>query len=268
MKYTVYIDESGGSGIGKIRGDGTRGASPYLVLSAAVIPFNEQDAAREVLKNASAKIPRKLKHATDLNHFQKLYLCKQLSGVNMRMFAAVSYKRTLEDYAEKIDWDPHKYYNKCVHYLLETVGQYLKGKGLFDTELEVVFEGRNHNFNALRRYIGKIKDNPINERAKFLQCFNPFSFVERAKIEEDLLKYADLAAHSVFSCVNKTKTNFSIPETRYLVELQSRFGADSNGRVLDYGLKCIHSIDQLKLDADVKLVWQSLRAEPRVPISK
>ncbi len=116
-------------------------------------------------------------------------------------------------------------------------------KGLFDTELEVVFEGRNHNFDALRRYIGKIKDNPINERAKFLTCFNPFSFVERAKNEKDLLKYADLAAHSVFSCVNKTETNFSIPETRYLVELQSRFGADPNGRVLDYGLKCIHSID-------------------------
>ncbi len=122
MKFTVYIDESGESGIGKIRGDGTRGASPYLVLSAAVIPFNEQDSAREVLKNAEAKIPRKLKHATDLSHFQKLYLCKQLSGVNMRMFASVSYKRTLEGYAEKIDWDPHKYYNKCVHYLLETVG--------------------------------------------------------------------------------------------------------------------------------------------------
>ena len=106
MKFTVYIDESGESGIGKIRGDGTRGASPYLVLSAAVIPFNEQDSAREVLKNAEAKIPRKLKHATDLIHFQKLYLCKQLSGVNMRMFASVSYKRTLEGYAEKIDWDP------------------------------------------------------------------------------------------------------------------------------------------------------------------
>lgn len=264
MSCTVYIDESGDAGIGKIRSEHQAGASPYFVLAAAVMPSATQIHARSLLSKVESSIPKKWKHATELNHAQTVFFCRAAASVNMRFFAVVSKKSTLGEYSGHIERDSHKFYNKCASYLLECVGQYLKGKGLFDCDPDVVFEGRNHDFDALRRYIGKVKENPINTRAKFLGCFNPFGFVERAKNEEDLLKFADLAAHAVYQCVNKTKSNFDIPESRYVVELESRFGAVENGKVLDYGIKCIHSVEQLDLDADIKRTWQSLKANPRV----
>lgn len=264
MSCIVYIDESGDAGIRKVRSNGSKGASPFFVISAAVIPKSHLESSKNCLIEVEKCIGRQWKHATDLNHSQKVYFCRQAASLNLRMFSVISNKDTLGDYRQNIDEDPHKFYNKCTVYLLECVGQYLKGKGLFESEPDVVFENRNHNFDALRRYVSKIKDNPIHERAKLVQCFNPFGFVERAKNEEPLLKFADLVAHATYSCVNKSKANYSITETRYIREMQKRFGADSKGKVLGNGLKCIHSLEKLHLDADVEAELKMLKAEPRV----
>lgn len=267
MGCTVFIDESGDAGIEKVRSDGQLGASPYFVMAAAVMPRATKIHAAKVLSAVTSDIQRRWKHATDLNHSQTVFFCRKSVAINLRFFAIVSKKATLGDYASDISWDPDKFYNKCAQYLLECVGEYLHGKRMFEDDPDVVFESRNHDFDKLRRYIGKIKDNPIHARARFLQCFNPFGFVERAKDEEPLLKFSDLAAHSVYQCVNKIRSNHYIPEPRYIQELQSRFGADEKGRVLGVGLKCIHSPDQLGLDDDILKAWERLRAKPRIPVS-
>ncbi|MEY8830387.1 DUF3800 domain-containing protein [Sedimentitalea sp. XS_ASV28] len=264
MRCTVFIDESGDTGLKKVRQGTGNGASPYFVLAACVMPEATQILAKKMLKELEDTFGRHWKHATDLNHSQTVYFSRKSVELNLRFFAVVSKKATLEAYAEEISWKPHKFYNKCTQYLLERVGGYLRGKGLFDSDPDVVFEGRNHDFDALRRYVGKIKDDPQHAEAKNIQCFNPFGFVERAKHEEPLLKYADLAAHAVYQCVNKTPNNYNIPEPRYIAELQSRFGADVSGKVLGAGLKCIHSIESIKFDADVRSKIESLRAMPRV----
>lgn len=224
--------------------------------------------ARKQIKSFEAKFGRTWKHATELNHSQTVYFSRKSAELNLRFFAVISKKTTLSSYAEDISKSPHKFYNKCTQYLLERVGEYLKGKGMFDSDPDVVFEGRNHNYDSLRRYITKIKGNPQHTEAQNLQCFNPFGFVERSKEEEVLLKYADLAAHAVYQCVNKTPKNYLIPEPRYISELQSRFGADEDGKVLGVGLKCIHSIESIGLDSDVKQRIERLRAKPRIALKR
>lgn len=183
--------------------------------------------------------------------------------MNFRLFAVISKKSTLGEYADEIDWNSHKFYNKCVCYLLEKVGKYVSALGAVDDDIEVIFEGRNHDYDALIRYVGKIRDNPIHPEAKYLQVFNPFAFVQREKLEERLLKYADLASHAVYQCVNKTDANFKIPEPRYLSELISRFGADEEGKIIGNGIKCIHTLRDLELDSDILKMWSSMRARPR-----
>ncbi|NOC83522.1 hypothetical protein [Ruegeria sp. HKCCD6428] len=114
----------------------------------------------------------------------------------------------------------------------------------------------------MRRYIGKIKDNPMHSDAKYLRVFNPFAITTRSKEEEPLLKYADLAAYAVYQCANKTPKNFSIPEPRYFVELSKRFGADEAGTILGNGLKTIHTLEQLNLDSDIEGLFRSIKAAP------
>lgn len=130
-------------------------------------------------------------------------------------------------------------------------------------EPEVIFESTNKNYSSLISFIGKVRDNPMHFEARHLKIFNPFAFMQKEKSEEPLLKFADLASHAVYQCVNKTDTNFHIPEPRYLKEISSCFGADDKGKVLGVGLKCIHDVDQLDLDDDIADFWKELRAKPR-----
>jgi len=264
MTCSVFIDESGDLGIRTVRADGKPGASPYFVMAAAVMPHATTFHARSVLKQVEDAIPRSWGHATDLNHFQTVFFARKAATINARYFAVISRKATLGNYADEIDWDPHKFYNKCAHYLLECVGKYLAISGFDSAEPAVVFEDRNHNFDTLIRYILKIKENPHHQNAIYLQKFNPFGFVTRQKNEEALLKFADLAAYATYQCVNKIASNFLIPEPRYLMEISKRFGCDSKGSVLGTGIKCIHSLDALDADEDIKRLLSSLRATPPV----
>ena len=169
---------------------------------------------------------------------------------------------TLGDYSDKIGNDPDKFYNKCAVYLLERVGQYLVAKGMSGSPPEVCFEAKNHDYDAMRRYIGTIKDKPLHPDATYLRVFNPFAITAKTKTEEPLLKFADLAAHATYQCANKTRSNMFIPEPRYFEELSSRFGADKSGNILGRGLKCIHSLEQLQLEKDVERKLRLTKAEP------
>ncbi|WP_165352750.1 DUF3800 domain-containing protein [Loktanella sp. IMCC34160] len=262
MSVSVFIDESGEAGISKVRTDISPGASPYFVLAAAVMPNAVTINAKSVLAEVEAKIGKHSDHATDLGHSQTVYWSRKAAGINLRFFAVVSNKSTLGEYSERIRNDPDKFYNKCAVYLLERVGKYLLSKDLGSTEPRVVFESRNHDYDAMRRYIGKIKDNPMHSDARYLRVFNPFAITALAKPQEPLLKFADLAAHAVYQCSNKTRSNFFIPEPRYLEELSKRFGADERGRIIGNGLKCIHSLEQLDLDKDVEERIRRMRAFP------
>lgn len=262
MTCSVYIDESGEAGIAKVRTETSGGASPYFVMAAAVMPRAVRIHANSILDQVIEAIPKQWAHATDLNHGQTVYWCRAAASVNLRFFAVISNKSTLGDYSQRIKKDPDKFYNKCAVYLLERVGQYLTAKGMVSSPPEVCFEAKNHDYDAMRRYIGKIKERPLHPDARYLKVFNPFAITAKSKAEEPLLRYADIAAHATYQCANKTKNNFRIPEPRYFEELSRKFGADSTGTILNRGLKCIHRLEDLRLDDDVERKLRSLKAEP------
>ncbi|WP_333715062.1 hypothetical protein, partial [Yoonia sp.] len=121
---------------------------------------------------------------------------------------------------------------------------------------------RNHDYDAMIRFLGKVKQNPIYPESKVLSEFNPFSISHRAKDEEPLLKIADLVAHSVYQCANKSSSNHFIPEYRYFQELSGRFAAGQNGKILGIGLKPIHSLEMLELDKQIVEIVRNARAAP------
>ena len=84
MKCRVLIDESGDPGIRVVRSNGKRGASPYFVMAAAVIPSSSCTHAKSILDKVEAEIPKNWKHATDLNHVQTVYFARQSSQLTAR----------------------------------------------------------------------------------------------------------------------------------------------------------------------------------------
>jgi len=264
MTCLVLIDESGDTGITKVRAVNQGGSSPYFTMAAVVLPLEEVDHARKHLEKIRSKISkRKWQHATDLNHFQTVFLANESAKLNCRFFGVISNKDTLAGYSERIGKDPQKFYNKCAVYLLECVAQYLISKGVTESPT-IIFEKRNHNYDAMRRYIGRIKDRPMHQNAKSLSIINPFAILTKTKAEEDLFIYPDIVAHALFQCANKTPSNYFIPEPRYLRELSSRFGANEKGEILGYGIKPIHTLPQLELAPFVEKELSLLKARPMV----
>lgn len=262
MPFRIYIDESGEAGLLKVRGASNPGASPHFVLGAAVFEGASEISARKALSEFKSTISKSSwKHATDLGHAEKVLLARTLGSLPARYFAVWSNKSTLGSYKDDISSDPQKFYNKCLQYLLEKVCAYLGGTGATEEDLKIYLERRNHDYDSMLRYFGKVKDNPIHPESRALKVLNPFSISVISKGEDELLEVADFVAHAVFQLGNKTKSNYNIPEWRYFVELSSRFAPDERGVIVGTGLKCIHSLDDLGLDPDVREVVRRARAK-------
>ncbi len=152
MSFTIYIDESGDAGISKIASPQSGGSSPYFVLGAVVCQPTAEIHAKNAISLARETFgKKKWKHATQLGHFERVYLARELGRLPVRYFAVVSNKHTLGDYGSDIEWDPHKFYNKCIVYLLEIICSYLSNVVFSENDLRVVLERRNHNYDRLIR---------------------------------------------------------------------------------------------------------------------
>ena len=261
MTFKIFIDESGDAGISNIREQGGYGSSPYFVLGATVVHKNTIPSALKRLEAFDAAIGKKWRHCTDLKHAQLVLLTRTLKPTKMRLFSVVSNKSTLQEYSTLIKRDPQKFYNKCAVYLLEKVARYIHLIGKADNEPEIVFEERNHDYDRLIRYLRKVRANPQYPESKFLKMINPFALSAVPKNKDKMLKFADLTAFATYQCFNKSSANYEIPEPRYLTEIQSKFGCDKNGKVLDYGIKCIHKLSDLEADRDVASKLREFRAE-------
>jgi len=268
-QFNVYIDESGDVGIGKVRQGNSLGASPYFVLGAVVC----QPTAEVHVKNAVMEFKKQIgksswKHATDLGHAEKVLLSRELGRLPVRFFGLVSNKATLAEYKNEINSNPQKFYNKCVKYLLESVCSYLSTKISSDEDLRVVLEKRNHDYDAMLRYLNAVRENPLYEQSKSLKLLNPFGISTMEKGESEMLEVADFVAHAIFQCVNRSKHNYEIPEPRYFREISSRFAGSAKGDVLGVGLKCLHSLEDVRLDHDVETLFSihSLEQTRRLPV--
>ena len=83
------------------------------------------------------------------------------------------------------------------------------------------------------------------------------------KEEEPLLAIADLVAHSLYKCVDKSENNFGIVEPRYVREMAPRFfGEPETQKVIGAGIYCVHSVNDMRVDPEVMEVFENLRAKP------
>lgn len=258
MSFNVYIDESGEAGIAKVRGKTSRGASPYFVMAAAVGQPTAEVHAKNALHEIRNRIGKKTwKHATDLKHEQKVLLARELGRLPIRFFAVVSRKSTLDSYGDDIGHNPHMFYNKCAKYLIESICDYLAPHLSSPDELSIYFEEMNHDYDAMRRYLLKVRDNPFYRQSKQLSVMNPFCISTLKKGKNEMMEVADFVAHSVFQCVNQSDSNFGIPEPRYFLELSSRFAGDKSGKPIGVGLKFIKGIEKMGLEPEVERMFKN-----------
>lgn len=262
MTFTLFIDESGEAGIKKIRSKASKGASPYFVLGAALIQNRDFGHFSELLKNTTALFGKNDLHCNKLMHRQKVKFAQEVASLRLRAFSVISYKHTLSNYSDRIEGDPVAFYNKCASYLLECVGEHLNLFGIQPNRVKIVFEKGPTNYDSLRSFIAKCQRKPIYPRTKLLKYVEPNNIIARSKSEEPLLQVADLVAHALYSCVDKTSGKYHVTEARYLMELKNKFYHDPvSGLVLGKGIKAIHSANSLKLDDETTAMLRELAVD-------
>ena len=256
QRYTLYVDESGDQDLERFRDVGrSHGSDPYLVFGAALVPNNLKADFRKKLADIQRTIGAKELHCADLSHLKVSYLSNSVKNMRVLLFGAVSKKKTVGTYKEKISGkkQAEDYYNKCVHYLLERVGEFMSENGIEPSHLSIVFEKKRHNYERLRSYIRTIQARPVDARARFLQRIDSLSITAQGKADEPLLALADVTAYSLYQCFNETLTNYGLPEQRYFREIKSKFWSDpETGVVANKGIKFI------KGPVDMGLTGQTL----------
>ncbi|MFN3662607.1 DUF3800 domain-containing protein [Yoonia sp.] len=268
MKFNVYIDESGEAGIARVRDGSSTGASPYFVMAAVVCLPTAEVLAKNALSDAKDRIRKKnWKHATDLGHTQKVFLAREINRLPVRFFAVISNKKTLGGYKTDIHGSADKFYNKCAQYLLENICSYLAPHLSSEQDLSVYFERMNHDYDAMRRFLVKVRDKPIFPQSRSLKNLNPFGVSTLKKGENEMLDIADFVAHAVYQCANVTESNFGIPEPRYFREISSKFAGDELGCPVGIGLKFIHNLKSMGFEPEVEAMFRDVKVVPPVKVN-
>lgn len=256
--YTVFIDESGEPGIRTVREENQSGASPYMVMGACLARNEDLRELNEVINDITATIGKPI-HCNKLNHNQKMYVTKRIAKLDVKFFGIISLKSTLGTYRKSIGNSHFLYYNKCSQYLLEKIGLFMKQHEISADELEIVFEDANMDYAALQNFIVRCQESPHNKNVENLLHIDAYRMRAVSKNSEPLLCLADVVAHSLYKCVEKNDKNYNTPETTYLNEIVGNFfRCTETGRVLDFGIKPIHSLRQVRMDEPIISYFRKL----------
>lgn len=130
--FIVYIDESGDTGLNKIRPKDANGASEWLTLGASLYHCEDEIKTVEFIRDVRKRINDTQGpdlHFRRLSDPKKLFACQQLSLQPARAFAVLSHKPNMKGYrnqaAERLFISPRGwFYNWCIRLLLERVTDY------------------------------------------------------------------------------------------------------------------------------------------------
>lgn len=79
MKYTLFVDESGQSGIKKVRTNESGGASRYMTLGAALVSDAKKSEVLRLLADLQAEFSKQELHCSKLNHNQICRFAQELA---------------------------------------------------------------------------------------------------------------------------------------------------------------------------------------------
>lgn len=259
--YTVLIDEVGDVGLKDVKPDPSYGPTQYFCACATIIDEDNRFQIEETL----TRLPffDEILHASRHGHFEKILLARTISKLPVGMFGLISNKLSLLEYLPDASKTPTHFYNKCIQYLLEKVGDALGKFGIPTSDVRIRLEARAQRYSSLLSFIDSIQRNPLDHRSVALRNIDRFSIAAVKKTDDACLPISDFGAHALFSAVRRDARAFGLSEPRYLYECRDRFMAGKDGSVVGHGIKAIHSLQDLALPGETVAFFQELRNSKR-----
>jgi Protein of unknown function (DUF3800) len=161
-QFTVYIDEAGDEGFGKLAAGPAGGQSRWLILGACIVS-RENDLRLPHWRNSIVgQFPKKKTsdlHFHTLSHEQKIVVCQQIAKLPLGCCVTLSNKITIPGSKwENIFKQKGFLYNYLVRWLLErvTVACARKDQG---AKIKIVFSRRRGtDYSTMKDYLSLMKE--------------------------------------------------------------------------------------------------------------
>jgi len=205
LRIGIAIDESGTPNIENIKQE-----TNHFCLGAAVYNYDKYDVITEEIN----KIKTEVNHDKEIIHFREIKSRKKKQEISkligemdskIYLFGIISNKDTLGEYRRFIDNNHKKYYNKCLMYLFERIGELigkLKYKNI-NVEIEnIAIEESICNLNMAKSYLNACKKTPHRKETENLRNFDFGKLETVKKSHNSILQLSDFMASSVRACIN------------------------------------------------------------------
>lgn len=245
--FTIYIDEAGDEGFGKLAAGPIGGQSRWLVLGACIVS-RENDLKLphlrdEILSRFPLKKTKDL-HFRELKHEQKIVVSQEISKFPIGTCVAMSHKVTIPGSKyEKIFKQNGFLYNYLIRWLLERVTSVCFRRSHPDTcSVKIVFSRRGGtNYQSMIEYFNLMKNgNEVISPAR--RIIWPIIDFDQIAVENHSkwagLQIADCVTSAFFSGVEPNP--YGNYEHEYARLLYPRV-IKENGRALNCGVTAVPS---------------------------
>jgi hypothetical protein len=252
--YTVYIDEAGDEGIGKLASGVTGGQSRWLIIGACIVS-RENDLLLPSLRDSIlSRFPKKQKrdlHFRDLKHEQKVVTCQEIARFKLGACLSLSHKVTIPGSKwENIFKQKGYLYNYLIRWLLERITAACKHKHFSEPcSIKIVFSRRGGtNYQTMIEYFQNLKEGnevvrPVRKIDWNMIDFNKINVENHSKWAG--LQIADCITSAFFSALEPNI--YGNYEPSYAMLLQNRL-LKTNGSCINSGLTAVPALHKSGLN--------------------
>lgn len=254
QSFTVYIDEAGDEGFGKLATHQSGGQSRWLILGACIVA-HENDLRLPAWRDAIlSRFPRKTArdlHFRNLNHDQKIVVSQEIAKLPIGICLSLSHKITIAGSRYEDTFKQKGYlYNYLVRWLLERASTACRRKvGSNPCRLKIVFSRRGGtDYQSMLEYFMLMRDGreaikPVRNIEWSMIDFSDIHVEDHKKWAG--LQIADCATSAFFTAVEPNY--YENYEQSYAKILKDRL-LRRDGSAISYGLTLVPSRAKSRLD--------------------
>jgi Protein of unknown function (DUF3800) len=267
--YTVYIDEAGDEGFGKLAAGPIGGQSRWLILGACIVSRENDLKIPAWRDQILARFPKKQKrdlHFRDLKHEQKIVVCQEISKLPLGACLTLSHKVTIPGSKYEDTFKKKGYlYNFMIRWLLERVTAACAQK-IPKCSIKLVFSRRGGtDYQTMKEYLELMRDGKEVIQPVRSIDWNVLD-VDSIKVENHSkwagLQLADCITSAFFSAVEPNL--YGNYETQYALLLKNNL-LRSKSNALGFGLTPVPSLAKCQANAEQLRFFEHFKKNEQVP---